>query len=255
MPVVQSHPVHAFCHADLHTTDVQAARGFYGTLLGWGFTETQLEGLSVHTMGRIDGHAVAGLAHGMRPSWSPYVNVVDAGRTLAAGEKAGGATVMPPFAVGDSVSIAVMTDAAGAAVALFQAGTQIGAGIVREPGAMVWFELLTGARSATAAFYRTVFGWKTEQDRARREHTLFVGEPDLPDEWRCVAGMEDGPPAWLSSVPLWLVYFQVADIDASVRLALELGAQAPDGIKPGPAGRMARLLDPQGAPFGLVQAD
>ena len=262
MPVVQSYPVHVFCHADLHTTDVQAARNFYGTLLGWDFTETQLEGQSVHSMGRIKGHAIAGMAQlppnaleaGMHPSWAPYVHVADAGRTLAAGEEAGGATVMPPFAVGDAASIAVMKDAAGTEVALFQAGTQIGAGIVREPGAMVWFELLTGDRSAAAAYYRTVFGWGTERDRDRQEYNLFAGDPNLPDEWRYTAGLEDGPPAWLSPTPLWLVYFQVADIDASLRLALELGAQAPDGIKPGPGGRIVRLRDPQGAPFGLAQA-
>lgn len=262
MPVVQSYPVHVFCHADLHTTDVRAARGFYGTLL-WAFTETQLEGQSVHSMGRIDDHAVAGLAQlppnaveaGMRSNWAPYVHVADAGRTLAVGEEAGGVTVMPPFTVGDFVSIAVMTDAAGAAVALFQVGTQIGAGIVREPGAMVWFELLTGDRFVTAAFYRTVFGWKMEQDRARQEHTLFVGKPDLPDEWRRVAGMEDGRRRGFRPYPCGLSISRLPTIDASVRLALELGAQAPDGIKSGPAGRMARLLDPQGAPFGPVQAD
>ncbi len=205
MPILQSYPVHVFCHADLHTTDVQAARGFYGTLLGWDFTQTQLEGQPVHSMGRIDGHAVAGLAQlppnaleaGMHPSWAPYVHVADAGRTLAAGEKAGGTTVMPPFAVEDFASIAVMMDAAGAAVALFQAGTRIGADIVREPGSMVWFELLTGDRSAAAAYYQSVFSWGTEQDRARQECTLFVGDPALPLAWRYTGGLDDGPPAWL----------------------------------------------------------
>jgi predicted enzyme related to lactoylglutathione lyase len=127
VPVVQSYPVHVFCHADLNTTDVQAARNFCGTLLGWHFTETQLEGQSVHNMGRIDGHAVAGLAQlppnaleaGMHPCWAPYVHVADAVRTLAAGEAAGGTTVMPPFAVADSASIAVMKDAVETEVALF----------------------------------------------------------------------------------------------------------------------------------------
>ena len=136
MPVVQSYPVHVSCHADLNTTDVQAARNFYGT---WHFTETQLEGQSVHDMGRIDGHAVAGLAQlppnaleaGMCSSWAPYVHVTDAGRTLATGEAAGGTTVMPLFAVENSASFAMMKDAVGTEVALFQASTQIGAGIVR----------------------------------------------------------------------------------------------------------------------------
>ena len=44
MPAVQPYPVHVFCHADLNTTDVQAARSFHGPRLGWDFTERQLEG-------------------------------------------------------------------------------------------------------------------------------------------------------------------------------------------------------------------
>ena len=174
-----------------------------------------MEGQSVHSMGRIDGHAAAGLAQlppnaleaGMYPSWPPYVYVVDAGRTLAAGEEAGGTTVMPPFAVEDFASIAVMMDTAGAVVALFQAGTQIGAGIVREPGSMVWFELLTEDRSGATTYYRSVFGWRTEQDRVKQACTLFVGDSDLPLEWRYTGGLDDGPAAWLSPAPLWGAHF------------------------------------------------
>lgn len=117
-------------------------------------------------------------------------------------------------------------------VALFQAGTQIGAGIVREPGSMVWFELLTADRAAAAAYYRNVFGWETERDRDKQGHHLFVGDPDLPDEWRYPAGLEDSPSAWLSPEPLWLVYSRVADINASLRLVLAPKAQALEGIKP-----------------------
>ena len=162
---------------------------------------------------------------------------------------------MPPFAVEDFASIAVMMDTAGAAVDLFQSGAQIGAGIVCEPGSMDWFELLTEDRSGATTYYRSVFGWRTEQDRIKQECTLFVGDSDLPLEWRYTGGLDDGPPAWLSSASLWLVYFQVADIDASVQLALELGARVQEGIKSGPMGHIARLLDPQGVPFGLAQAD
>lgn len=57
--------------------------------------------------------------------------MTDAGRTLATGEAAGGTTVMPLFAVENSASFAMMKDAVGTEVALFQASTQIGAGIVR----------------------------------------------------------------------------------------------------------------------------
>ncbi|MXZ41305.1 MAG: hypothetical protein F4Z18_05915 [Caldilineaceae bacterium SB0666_bin_21] len=80
-------------------------------------------------MGRIDGHVAAGLAQlppnaleaGMYPSWTPYVHVADAGRTLAAGEEAGCTTVMPPFAVEDFASIARLLDPQGAPFGLVQA--------------------------------------------------------------------------------------------------------------------------------------
>ena len=120
---------------------------------------------------------------------------------------------------------------------------------------MVWFELLTVDRAAAAAYYRTVFGWVKERDRDKQGHNLFVGDPALPDEWRYPAGLDDDSSAWLSPEPLWLVYFQVADINAALRLALALGAQSSEGIKPGLGGCIVRLLDPQGAPFGLAQAD
>ena len=101
---------------------------------------------------------------------------------------------------------------------------------------MVWFELLTADRVAAAAYYRTVFGWERERDRDKEGHNLFIGDPALPDAWRYPAGLENGPSAWLAPEPLWLVYFQVADIDAALRLALALGTQTSEGIKPGPGG-------------------
>jgi hypothetical protein len=54
--------------------------------------------------------------------------------------------------------------------------------------------------------------------------------------------------------PFWGVYFSVADTDATVAKAKELGATvlAEPMDLPG-VGRMAALLDPQGAAFSIIK--
>jgi predicted enzyme related to lactoylglutathione lyase len=62
--------------------------------------------------------------------------------------------------------------------------------------------------------------------------------PQLP-------GMENIPPHWG-------VYFEVADADATVARAQELGAQLLSPVTPTPQGPMATLLDPQGGAFSII---
>jgi predicted enzyme related to lactoylglutathione lyase len=58
----------------------------------------------------------------------------------------------------------------------------------------------------------------------------------------------DGMPAF------WGVYFAVADCDATVTKAQELGAQVLNGPMDVPeVGRMAALIDPQGAAFSVIK--
>ena len=53
--------------------------------------------------------------------------------------------------------------------------------------------------------------------------------------------------------PHWAVYFSVADADAAVSRASELGATLSMPAKESPYGRFAGLLDPQGASFYVIQ--
>jgi predicted enzyme related to lactoylglutathione lyase len=53
--------------------------------------------------------------------------------------------------------------------------------------------------------------------------------------------------------PNWLVYFAVADTDAAVAKAQELGAKVMMGKQDSPAGPFAVLMDPQGAAFAVIQ--
>jgi uncharacterized protein len=51
----------------------------------------------------------------------------------------------------------------------------------------------------------------------------------------------------------WMVYFNVDDVDAAFKKAIDAGAQ--EMLPPGdfPGGRFAILGDPQGATFGLLK--
>jgi predicted enzyme related to lactoylglutathione lyase len=77
-------------------------------------------------------------------------------------------------------------------------------------------------------------------------------------EWKLgdktIAGMMTMPDMVPAEVPAhWLVYFGVADTDATVAKATELGATTivpPTDIPPG---RFAVLTDPDGATFAVIK--
>lgn len=52
--------------------------------------------------------------------------------------------------------------------------------------------------------------------------------------------------------PHWGIYFEVADAEAAVARATELGAQVLVAVQPTPQGPMAMLLDPQGSAFSVI---
>jgi predicted enzyme related to lactoylglutathione lyase len=61
---------------------------------------------------------------------------------------------------------------------------------------------------------------------------------------------------WKGAPSQWGVYFHVADCDAAVAKARDLGATVRYGPFSAPGvGRMAMLADPQGATFSLITLD
>ena len=50
----------------------------------------------------------------------------------------------------------------------------------------------------------------------------------------------------------WMPYFRVADVEAAFRRALELGARELLSPTEYPGERLAIVMDPQGASFGMV---
>ena len=86
----------------------------------------------------------------------------------------------------------------------------------------VWYELLTTDPGGAVDFYGKVVGWKTQLlANTATPYTVWMnsGKP--------VGGLMRMPPevAAQGAPPHWLGYIGVADVDATVRRAVELGGQ------------------------------
>ena len=139
----------------------------------------------------------------------------------------------------------------GAVLGLWQPKAHTGAQLANEPGAFCWNELITTDLDASKAFYKAVFGWDAEGQGP-------PGEPPAYTEWKLAGRSVGGMMAKTADMPAemppnWGVYFAVADTDATVAKAQELGGalfMGPTDIEPG---RFAVLADNVGAVFNVLQ--
>jgi predicted enzyme related to lactoylglutathione lyase len=236
---------------DLASPDLAVSAAFYGALFGWEAHDQGAEAGHYHTFEK-DGVPVAGagpiMMEGQPPAWTTYVSVTDADATIAKVKAAGGTVFVEPMDVLDVGRMAVFADPTGAAAAIWRPRQHIGAGLVNEPGALVWNELSTRDLAAATAFYREVFGWEAaSSDATGMEYT----------EWKLngevIAGMMAMPAEVPAEVPAyWLTYFGTADCDATVAQATGDGATLMVGPIDIPIGRFAVLSDPTGAVFAVI---
>src|SRR5262245_9911853 len=151
---------------DLGTNDIEAAKAFYGGLFGWRVEDMGPDS-GGYNMAFLDDAPVAGVGPQQNPGppyWTTYVTVENADETVAKATAAGGTIYLEPMDVLDVGRMAIFADPTGAAIAVWQPGNHIGAGIVNEPGTLCWNELNTRDPAKAKEFYTAVFGWGTEGD-------------------------------------------------------------------------------------------
>src|ERR1022692_3632355 len=254
MPVRTSYAQGTPNWVDLQTTDPAAAKAFYGSLFGWTYDDQPMPPNGVYSMAKLGKEYVAAIAPqspdlaaaGAPPMWNTYLAVDSADDAVAKVEAAGGQVAMAPFDIMDAGRMAFVIDPSGAAVALWQADQHIGAGLVNEPGTVMWNELITDDPAA-AAFYEQVLGVTTSKmgDPALGDYTLFLVNGEMVGG--TVAPQMPGVPNH------WHVYFAVTGADATVAKAAELGGSVLSEPFDTPVGRMAVISDPQGATFSILQ--
>lgn len=242
---------------ELSSPDTDASAAFYGELLGWDATDPgPVEETGGYRMFQREGKNVGGLMghmqEGQPTAWMTYVSVADADETARRVRDAGGNAIVEPMDVMDIGRMAVFADPTGAVFGVWQPKTFAGADLVNEPGSLAWNEVLTRDPDAGRAFYTAVFGWTPGRPS-------FEGAPERYTVWeldgRPVGGMMEMRDEWFPPEipPHWGVVFAVADVDAVVAKARELGATVTNGPMDMPIGRFAGLIDPQGASFTAMQ--
>ncbi|MDH6127784.1 VOC family protein [Kitasatospora sp. GP82] len=233
------------CWVSLMTSDHQGAMAFYGALLDWEFTPGPGH-LGSYARASLHGAKVAGIGvtppgSGHRVEWTTYFSVKDADQVSQRIRECGGTVAVGPLQAEGAGRLAIAADVSGAVFGLWQGEEHVGWEVVGEPGAPAWSELLTPDEPSAAAFYRTVFG----PGAAEADAAQSLG--DLPATGiRRSTGLREGPPRWR-------VHFAVTDADLTATQAVALGGAVLVGPHDTPSGRVARLADPQGGRFSVVQ--
>ena len=199
---------------DLGTSDEAAAAEFYGRVLGWDYRPLDSPGNGVFTH---DGRTVAAHVPSQSGSWTVHF--------AASGAEA--------------VTDVRLTDPHGGEFGLWR--DLAGLDAVSVPGALTWLELHSPSPSVSAAFYRSLLAWE------------IVMIPGAPGQFLRPAGTGEGRlfgAIVADSQAFWLPYFEVADVDQAASSApVLLAPHDLDGV-----GRIAVLVDPFGARFGVMRS-
>jgi predicted enzyme related to lactoylglutathione lyase len=256
MPTVDRFSVGAPCWADLWTSDVEGSRAFYAALFGWEAMEPSEE-FGGYFMFHLHGAPIAGAMGDMGPdmpannTWKVYLSTNDIAGATSAMEALGAQVLAPPMAVADLGQNMVFVDPTGAHLGAWQPGTFPGFTSMEEHGAPSWFELFTRDYDSALDFYRSIFHWTTEVEGDTDEFRYStLRDPAASDKQ--LAGVMDASTYLPEGVPAhWSIYWDVADVDASVAKVTELGGSVIDIPMDTPYGRMASVADPPGAMFKL----
>jgi predicted enzyme related to lactoylglutathione lyase len=250
-------PIGAPCWIDLLTSDASRAADFYNEILGWlpGEPSEQFGG---YFMFMRDGMPMSGCmqytegAPGMEGpnQWGVYLSSTDAKATVEKAIAGGGALRVGPMDIDDLGTEAIVADRAGVPIGAWQANLFPGLTAFDQPGAAVWFQLLTSDYTGAVAFYEDVFGWQTrvQSDTPEfRDTVLTAGGEDF-------AGISaaTGDDLAAGEPGRWQVYFRVADVDAALRGITRLGGTVLRAAADTPFGRLAEAADPMGARFSLA---
>ena len=244
------------CWIDLMTSDPDKAMAFYAAVFGWTYEIGDVEKYNGYITASKDGRSVAGMMKndgnfGAPDGWTTYLRVDDIAASADAAVSGGGQVLMAPMVVPGQGQMAMIMDASGAAVGLWQFGGHTGFQLHGEPGSAVWHELLTRDYPAAVRFYQDVLGWDTDvmSDTPEFRYTTLGAAEDAQAGIMDAAGfLPDGVPA------NWQVYLGAADADAAVATAASMGATVMDPASDTPFGRVALLADPTGAVFRIHQA-
>jgi uncharacterized protein len=112
-----------FVHVELHTTDLAAAKTFFGKLFDWKLDDVPM-GPMTYTLIGVGQGTGGGMAEQTAPgapsSWLAYVNVDDIKAATAKARSLGGRVVQDVTPVAEMGWMSIIADPTGAALGLWQ---------------------------------------------------------------------------------------------------------------------------------------
>ncbi|QIK84647.1 VOC family protein [Sanguibacter sp. HDW7] len=244
---------------DISTTDIEAVRPFYESVLGWRIEDGGEESGHYH-LAHVGDRLVAGLmpvtpesaamVPGTRDAWIVSLGVTDLEAAVARARAEGATIHHEPMTLPDGGLFAFVSDPSGVDLGLMQIAEGAEQTFDGETvGSPAWAELWSDDYARAREFYTRVVGWELNDDM-------------VSDSFRYARHMIDGEPAIaLADATLeesveggrWHVYFKVDDVDAALARAEAAGGRAASAVDDTPFGRLVTVTDPAGAVFRLVQ--
>lgn len=252
MPNVDAPVPSHFCWIELATTDPDGAIRFYTSVFDWTVEQNDMGPLGFYYLFKKNGRSAAAMykmmadqqEQGIPPNWLSYVAVRSADDAAARARELGAQVIAGPFDAHDYGRMAIVQDAQGAVLAVWEAKKSHGAEIRDENDTLCWNELATTDADAACAFYPKLFGWTAKVTPQYTEWHL--GE-------RGIGGLRvigEGEP----TPPNWIPYIMVASVDGTLDKVAKAGGQSVvppmdlEGV-----GRFAVIADPAGAMIALYQ--
>ncbi|MDI3422066.1 VOC family protein [Streptomyces luteolus] len=248
------------CWVDAQLSDVEAGKRFYGELFGWTFDAPGADPeYGPFARAYSEGRAVAALApkrDGRMPTvWNVYFATPDAYALCRRIRDEGGQVVSEPVPVGPLGTVALAADPEGAVFGLWQGGTHPGFEKRGEPDSFCWTEVYSRDKGVVDPFYESVFGYGgTDLADAGEDFRTWSPAGTAPGPETAIGGRSLVAGQFPAEMPAhFLVYFNVTDCDAVADAAVRLGGRLRAEPFDIPYGRMAAIVDDQGAGFAVLQ--
>jgi predicted enzyme related to lactoylglutathione lyase len=245
------------CWIDVSSTDPAGSRDFYAGLLGWTYRIDRHPGRGHYATALCGGRPVAGLAGvavpaGQPVTWTLYLASANIMHTAAMFARRGGRVLDGPADVPGQGRVLIGADPTGGVIGFWQP-TARWMFHTADPGSLFWAELNTWDGARADKFFANLFGYRQQQigDDIDVDYTTWscggqtmLGRLQLNEDW----ADPDIPAHWM---PHFAVDPQTGT-DAAAGRVLQLGGRVDIDPYDTELGRIARVTDPCGAAFALI---
>jgi predicted enzyme related to lactoylglutathione lyase len=241
--------------AELFTENAATSTEFYGKVFGWTFKVLHAGPSSSYTLAFSDGEPIGGMLERGRvyekqkgSRWVGMISVADVKAAARYAADHGGKIIVAPRVLAGRGEVALLADPEGAPFGVMRSSSGDPPDFLAEDRQWVWVELWANDPKAMAQFYSGLAGYEIESTQRPDGRTGYL----LASGGYVRCGIIPLPSP--SIVAAWLPYLRVNDVKAAVAQVTQDGGRIV--LAPNPQvreGRVALIMDPTGAPVGLVQ--